>query len=166
MSYEILNAGRILEAQDQILEARALLGAAQNIYGVLATTQILAEIFYWQGEFEQAGQLNQQILIDAVGDESMLDDQGIAALNLAHIAYERNELEQAEQYAGRALNLGQTTRERNASSTGSHSTCICSRGQRRTITRPRAPEIAGRQNSKSNLIAGPSEYESPVFHSS
>ncbi|MGA7607214.1 MAG: LuxR C-terminal-related transcriptional regulator [Anaerolineales bacterium] len=106
VSYETLNAGRILEAQDQILEARALLGAAQNIYGVLATTQILAEIFYWQGEFEQAEQLNQQILIDAVGDESMLDDQGIAALNLAHIAYERNELEQAEQYAGRALNLG------------------------------------------------------------
>ena len=61
VTYETLNAGRILEAQDQILEARALLGAAQNIYGVLAATQLLAEIFYWQGEFEQAEQLNQQI---------------------------------------------------------------------------------------------------------
>jgi LuxR family transcriptional regulator, maltose regulon positive regulatory protein len=106
VSYETLNAGLILEAQDQILEARALLGAAQNVYGVLAANQMLAEIFYWQGELEQAEQLNQQILIDAVGDESMLDDQGVAALNLAHIAYERNDLERAEQYAARALDLG------------------------------------------------------------
>ncbi|HLO33692.1 MAG TPA: hypothetical protein VK249_31380, partial [Anaerolineales bacterium] len=107
LGYEALNAGRILDAQDLILEARALLGAAQNIYGVLAATQMLSEIFYWQGELEQAEQLNQQILIDAVGDESMLDDQGIASVNLARIAYERNKLEQAEQQAARALNLGE-----------------------------------------------------------
>ena len=62
VSYEALNAGRILEAQDKVLEARALLGAAQNIYGVLAAIQMLAEIFYWQGELEQAEQLNRQIL--------------------------------------------------------------------------------------------------------
>ena len=107
VSYEALNAGRILEAQDVILEARALLGAAQNIFGVLAATQILAEVFYWQGELEQAKQLNQQILADAVGDESMLDDQGVASLNLAHIAYEQNDLEQATQFAKRAMDLGQ-----------------------------------------------------------
>jgi LuxR family maltose regulon positive regulatory protein len=52
LSYEGLNAGRILEAQDKILEARALLGAAQNVYGVLAALQILSELFYWQGEME------------------------------------------------------------------------------------------------------------------
>ena len=105
-SYEALNAGRILDAQDKILEARALLGAAQNIFGVLAAVQMLSEIFYWQAEFEQSEQLNQQILAEAVGDESMLDDQGIASLNLAHIAYERNDLEQTEQFATRALDLG------------------------------------------------------------
>ncbi len=107
LSYETLNAGQILDAQDVILEARALLGAAQNIYGVLAAAQILSEVFYWQGELEQSEQLNQQILTDAVGDESMLDDQGVAFLNLAHIAYEKNDLEQAGQYAARALDLGQ-----------------------------------------------------------
>ena len=107
LGYEALNAGQILDAQDVILEARALLGAAQNIYGVLAAAQMLSEIFYWQGELEQSEQLNQQILTDAVGDESMLDDQGIAFLNLAHIAYEKNDLEQAEQCAARALDLGQ-----------------------------------------------------------
>ncbi|MGE5463650.1 MAG: LuxR C-terminal-related transcriptional regulator, partial [Syntrophothermus sp.] len=48
----------------------------------------------------------QQILVDAVGEESMLDDQGIACLGLANIAYEHNELEQADSLAGRALELG------------------------------------------------------------
>jgi len=107
VSYEALSAGRILEAQDKVLEARALLGAAQNIFGVLAAIQFLAEIFYWQGELEQAEQLNQQILKEAVGDASMLDDQGIANLNLADIAYERNDLDQAEQSAIRALELAE-----------------------------------------------------------
>ena len=36
----------------------------------------------------------------------MLDDQGIASLSLAHIAYERNHLEQAEEFATHALELG------------------------------------------------------------
>jgi hypothetical protein len=49
--------------------------------------------------------LNRQILTEAVGDESMLDDQGFASLNLADIAYERNELDQAREFAGRALDL-------------------------------------------------------------
>jgi LuxR family maltose regulon positive regulatory protein len=104
-SYEVLNAGRILDAQDKVLEARALLGAAQNIYGVLAAIQILSEIFYWQGEMEEAEQLNRQILSQAVGDESMLDDQGFASLSLANIAYERDELDKAGQLAERAMDL-------------------------------------------------------------
>jgi len=106
LGYEALNEGRILDAQDLVLEARALLGAAQNIYGVLAAIQMLSEVFYLQGELEQAQQLNEQILSDAVGDISMLDDRGIASLSLAKIAYERNELEQAEHLARRALELG------------------------------------------------------------
>lgn len=107
VGHDALSAGRILEAQDQLLEARALLGAAQNIYGVLAAVQFLAEIFYWQGELDQAEQLNRQIQTEAVGEESMLDDQGIASLSLAHIAYERNQLDQAEQLATQALDLAQ-----------------------------------------------------------
>lgn len=105
LSHEALTEGRILTAQDLILEARALLGAAQNNYGVLAAIQMLSEVFYWQGEFEEAEQLNQQIITEAVGDESMLDDQGFAALSLANIAYEKNDLGEAEQLAARALDL-------------------------------------------------------------
>jgi LuxR family maltose regulon positive regulatory protein len=37
----------------------------------------------------------------------MLDDQGIASLSLAHIAYEKNDLDEAEQLARRALELSQ-----------------------------------------------------------
>ncbi len=105
VSYEALTVGRVWEAQDFVLEARALLGAAQNSYGVLAAIQILSEVFYWQGELNQAELLNRQILKEAVGEESMLDDQGIASLSLAQIAYERNDLDQAEQLATRALDL-------------------------------------------------------------
>jgi LuxR family transcriptional regulator, maltose regulon positive regulatory protein len=106
LGYEALNEGRILDAQDIVLEARALLGAAQNIFGVLAAIQLLGEVFYLQGDLEQAQQLNEQILAEAVGEVSMLDDQGIASLSLANIAYERNELERAEELARRALDLG------------------------------------------------------------
>ena len=45
------------------------------------------------------------ILAEAIGEESMLDDQGIASLSLANIAYERNDLAQAEQFAARALDV-------------------------------------------------------------
>jgi len=105
LSQEEIHAGRVSEAQNKVLEARALQGAAQNIYGVLAAIQILSETFYWQGDLEAAEQLNRQILREAVGDISMLDDQGVASLNLARIAYERNELDQARDFAGRALEL-------------------------------------------------------------
>jgi LuxR family maltose regulon positive regulatory protein len=107
LSQEALDAGQILEAQDAILEVRAQMGAAQNIHGVLAAIQISGEISYWQGELEQSAELNQQILDGAVGGDEMLDDQGIASLGLAHVAYEKNDLEQASQLAAQALGLAE-----------------------------------------------------------
>ncbi len=106
-----LNSDDIFAAQDTILEARALLGAANNIYGVLAATQILSAADYWLGELEQARQLNEQIIAEAVGSEDMLDDQGIARLSLANISYEENDLPTAENYLQEALDLA--TRRRN-----------------------------------------------------
>lgn len=94
-----MNAGRMSEAQDKILEARAFLGASQNFHGMLATTSMLSEIFYLQGNLEQATLLAGQLMTDAVGDESMLDDQGDARRILANISYEQNDLKAAEQYA-------------------------------------------------------------------
>ncbi len=110
-SYAALNEGRILEAQDQALEARARLGAAQNLFGVLAAIQMLSEIFYWQGDLEQAEELNRQIQSEAVGDESMLDDQGIAALNLARIEYERNDACSVRAICRACTGIGQPARQ-------------------------------------------------------
>ena len=107
LGYAALNEGRVLDTQDLILEARALLGAAQNIYGVLASLQLLSEVFYLKGDLDQSEQLNRQILTEAVGDESMLDDRGYAFLSLANIAYERNELDASEKSARRAFALAQ-----------------------------------------------------------
>ena len=103
-----LFAGHIVSAQDKILEARALLGASQNIFGMLAATGMLSEIFYAQGHLEICAQLNRQILTEAVGEVSMLDDQGEAHLRLARVAYEQNDLESAALQAAKALELGQT----------------------------------------------------------
>lgn len=100
-----LNAGRMSGAQDKILEARAYLGAAQNIYGLMAATSILAEVLYFQGDLEQSAQLTRQLMDEAVGDESMLDDQGEARRILANVLYEQNELESAGQYAAEARDL-------------------------------------------------------------
>ena len=109
LCYETLSSGRILDAQDLALEARALLGAARNIFGVLAATIILSEVFYLQGEMELAEQLCQQILDEAevAAGESMLDDQGLALLTLGNITYEQNDLESAAQHTRRALELSQ-----------------------------------------------------------
>jgi LuxR family maltose regulon positive regulatory protein len=71
----------------------------------LAATQLLGEVFYWQGNHEQAKQTCYQIIAEAVGDDSMLDDQGLAAMGLANVAYELNDLAAAEQQARHALQL-------------------------------------------------------------
>ena len=99
-------AGRMDTAQNALIEARALSGAAQNIHGQLAAAGLLADVYDRQGEFDQAIQLYQQIQAEAVGSEDMLDDQASASLGLSRIAYERNDLDTAEREATRALELG------------------------------------------------------------
>jgi LuxR family maltose regulon positive regulatory protein len=69
---------------------------------------MLANGLFWQGELDQAEQLVRQILVEAVGEESMLDDQGFASLALADIAYERDDLAEADRRAARALDLART----------------------------------------------------------
>ena len=101
-AYGELYNGRLANAQDRLLVGKALLGASQNVYGVLAANQMLGEIFYWQGDHEQSIQVCEQIINEAIGDESMIDDQGIAYLYLANNAYELNDLEKAGKHAEQA----------------------------------------------------------------
>jgi ATP/maltotriose-dependent transcriptional regulator MalT len=107
LSQEALDTGHLLEAQDAILEVRAEMGAAQNIHGVLAAIQVASEVAYWQGELDQALELNQQILDKAIGGDEMLDDQGFASLGLSQVAYEKNDLGGASHFAAQALALAE-----------------------------------------------------------
>ena len=77
--------GSLRKRAASLMEAQALSGAVQNIHGVLAAVNILAEIDYLQGEMDQAAAEFQQVLADAVGGDEMLDDQSIAWLGLARI---------------------------------------------------------------------------------
>jgi LuxR family transcriptional regulator, maltose regulon positive regulatory protein len=105
IGYEAYLAGRLYEAQDRLMEARALCGAAQNIHGVLASIQMMGESALLQGELEQAGAYFRQVLEDAVGGEEMLDDQSLAWLGLASIHYEQNDLPAAAEMAERASQM-------------------------------------------------------------
>ncbi len=111
IAVEELLAGNINSAQRVIMEARALCEAAQSIHGTLAAIGVLGEVCYQQGEYDQAVYYFEQALRDAVGDEGMLDDQSNALCGLSAIAYERDDLQAAEQYAARALELGQRRHE-------------------------------------------------------
>lgn len=101
-------AGRLNDARQTLLVARALSETAGNVHGVLAATFILGEVHAGQGELHQAAQLQQQVLAKAeqveVGEP--LDDKAEASLNLAALAYEWNDLETAETYVAQALDIG------------------------------------------------------------
>ncbi len=105
--YDDVFAGHNDTALEQTIEARAMLGAAQNFPAALAATQILAEVNASRGELELARQISQQVLADAVGDEAMLDDQGNARLTLSAVAYERDQLDEAGEHARLALDAGE-----------------------------------------------------------
>ena len=99
-------AGRLNAAQRLLLEARALCEAAQNVFAAQATTLSLGDIAVQQGDFDQAAQYAELVLAQAGGNEDMLDDQGQAALVLAAVAYERDDLPAAERQAARAAEVG------------------------------------------------------------
>jgi LuxR family maltose regulon positive regulatory protein len=122
---EALN-GHIDTALEIFIETRALCGAAQNIHGVLAAAYWLGEACAWRGEFEQAVQLYEQVLAEAIGGDEMLDDQAVASLGLAQIAYEHDDLDAAEQQAVRARDL---SRQRSNEEEVVHATLLLARIQ-------------------------------------
>lgn len=102
---EKLLDGSLNEARSRLMEAQAVSGAAHNIHGVLAAINILGEVEFQQGALEAAEAHFRRALAEAAGGDEMLDDQSLAWLGLARIAYERNDLQQAEEYAARAKEL-------------------------------------------------------------
>jgi len=105
---EELFAGRLVTAQHTLREAHRLCQAAGNMHGSLAATLVLAEVRAGQGALHQAAQLYHQVLEEVGQLEARGDffDRGHALVRLADLAFEWDDLESAEQYAGSALELG------------------------------------------------------------
>ncbi len=98
--------GSLPQARQYLLETQAVSGAANNNHSVLAARGLLGDTAYREGQLEEASLNYQQVLAQAMGGEEMLDDQSIAWLGLARVAYEQNDLHAAEEQARRALELG------------------------------------------------------------
>jgi LuxR family maltose regulon positive regulatory protein len=105
LTFEALLTGDLHIARERIQQAWTLSSAANNIHIVLASMHQLGEINFLQGDLEQASVNFRHVLDKAIGGEEMLDDQSLAWLGLARIAYERMELAEAEKQASLALEI-------------------------------------------------------------
>nr|BBH87044.1 helix-turn-helix transcriptional regulator [Thermosporothrix sp. COM3] len=99
-------AGRFNAARTGLIEARALCAASQNIQPLMTATLMLGDVCFEQGALQQAEHYYQQALSETEDKAEMLDDQGLALLGLARLAYERNDLMNARQKASQALTNG------------------------------------------------------------
>ncbi len=106
-------SGRIDNAESILLETRALCEAAQNIYTQLVSTYYLGQTYYQQAALDQAVLLYQQMLTDAVGNESLADDRASAFDGLSVVSYERDDLAAAETQAQEALSLSRSRGDEN-----------------------------------------------------
>lgn len=104
---ELLYHGRVDEARSLLGEAASLCEEIHNQYFKHATTNMLATVFFEQGALSRAAEYYQRALGEA-RERMYSDDMGYALLGLARIAYERNELEAAQQQAEEVLAIGKS----------------------------------------------------------
>ncbi|EFH81692.1 LuxR C-terminal-related transcriptional regulator [Ktedonobacter racemifer] len=110
VSLEDLWAGRFDKAWEACIQARQLLTSCGSTSPMLASIAAQAEMSHWRGQLHQASTFYKQILAEMESQnmkEYWLDDKGGALLGLAHLSYEWNMLECAEQQAREALSIGQ-----------------------------------------------------------
>lgn len=107
VGWDELLSGSLPTAESLLLEARALGRASQNGHTALAATLLLGEVNWQGGMFDLAWEQFQQVLDEAIGGDEMLDDQSEALLGLGRIAYERDDLAGAEDFATRAYRLSE-----------------------------------------------------------
>lgn len=105
IAVEALLNGAITDAQSMALEARTLCIISRNQQGVLAAAFVLASAAFSQGNLELAAGLYEEWYASAAGGPEMYEDQSEALFGLAAVAYERGELDAAEEYARRAQAL-------------------------------------------------------------
>ncbi len=102
---EQLLVGEVDAAQRTIMDARVLCRIGQNTYSALAATDMLARTYLAQAELAQARQIYEQMLMDTGDLDALRTDRGLALVGLGFIAYERNDLAAAEDYARQAVDF-------------------------------------------------------------
>jgi LuxR family maltose regulon positive regulatory protein len=120
LGVEALLAGEMERARERILEARLAYQADHSLPGLLITPLLLGEIALGQGEMRQASQFYRQVqaeeenaaeelfqhqLTSETGTKEMFFTR-LALEGLAQLAYERNELDTADQLLSQARELG------------------------------------------------------------
>ncbi len=98
--------GQYNQARKTTLEARAISEATRNRGFIRANTVMLSIVCFEQGELHLAAEYYRQMLNEAREVEDQ-DDIGQGTLGLAQLAYEWNDLSNAEQLAQEALACGQ-----------------------------------------------------------
>jgi LuxR family maltose regulon positive regulatory protein len=98
--------GNLVNARELLLEAFMLSEQQGNLTYARATRGMLSWAIFEQGELHQAAEQLRQIQTEARAQEDS-DDIGHTQLALAQIAYQWNNLEEAEQAAYEALKIGE-----------------------------------------------------------
>lgn len=98
--------GRPERARQIFLEARTANEAAENNYALRASLFLICEACQVQGELHLAAQLYHRLLVDAEASKDFTDVLS-AFYRLAALAYEWNDLEAAENWLTRALQVDQ-----------------------------------------------------------
>ena len=97
--------GHVDQAEQMVMEARAISEATQDKQAVLASMLVHAEICTARGQNHQAAQLYQQVIAQAIDQEDP-SDRPNALVGLGRIQYEWNEVEAAREAAQGAIEAG------------------------------------------------------------
>ncbi|GHO80554.1 HTH-type transcriptional regulator MalT [Ktedonobacter sp. SOSP1-85] len=104
---EWIEAGYFPKARTALLESQALCAAAENHYFQRVAMLKLAQVFFEQGENQQATSLYRQVLASA-REGGPIYTLCNALYGLASLCYEHNELESASHYAQEAITASQS----------------------------------------------------------
>lgn len=103
---EEMGMGQLNAARQTMQRTLELCEASGNRFAARASIITMGDIYRGQGELRRAAELYRKVLTEAEDDNDIADSERVLA-GLSHISYEWNELEQAQQQAQEALDLGE-----------------------------------------------------------
>ncbi|NWJ46782.1 MAG: hypothetical protein HXX08_12960 [Chloroflexi bacterium] len=97
--------GELPLAREKITEVKKLSQEISNYYILVASTSFLGELFFMEGQFQKTEELLRESLQQVRKHNELLRVNTVTYTRLASLAYERNRLEEALNYAERATRL-------------------------------------------------------------